>query len=451
MKSFVIETKYPLSFRADDAKRLGEHLRLRHSVEIVGIKRVGISDFLRFFLNRPGIVAKYIDRKNFHLFVAIDLNDLVELEIYPFWILTLKRINDAVEAYDVDSKLKKEISNLFLSSIQSSDLFLTIENTRLALSKIIAADIFPTIFFIRFDRIIEEVGREFFANLESLVDTSNHRLSFVFTSFKKIDEIKGERLPRNFLHVFSNVLYIKCADFSDSKIIFDTLKKRYGFGVSGSFEKKVIELSGGHVQYLHLLLLILVQRNIRNIDEILNFASVDERINLQSEEIWESLTVEEKNLVMKVFEGEALKRQDLVKGRYALETGIIKVTDSARQGGFGLRKKAESTKKEVYEIFSPLFAKYVAGQIAKGKNGEEAVDFTKKENALFNLLLENVDKVCEREKIIENVWPEEEEMGVSDWTVDRLVARLREKLKRQESKFQIITVKTRGFKLSTIT
>lgn len=199
---------------------------------------------------------------------------------------------------------------------------------------------------------------------------------------------------------------------------------------------------------MHLLLLILVQRNIRNIDEILDLASVDERINLQSEEIWESLTVDEKNLVMKVFEVETLKREDLTKGRYLLESGIIKVSDATRQRGFGLRKKAESEKKEVYEIFSPLFAKYVAVQVAKGKNGEEAVDFTKKENALFNLLLANVDKVCEREKIIEEVWPEEEEMGVSDWTVDRLVARLREKLKRQDSNYQIVTVKTRGFKLS---
>lgn len=423
-------------------------MRLRHSVEIVGAKRVGISDFLRFFLNRPGIVQKYIDKKKFHLFVAIDLNDLVELEIYPFWILTLKRINDAVEIFDVEPKLKKEISNLFLSSIQSSDLFLTIENTRLALNKLIAADIYPTIFFIRFDRIISEVGQEFFANLESLIDTSNHHLSFVFTSFRKIDEIKGEKLPRNFLHVFSNILYIRCADYSDSKTIFDTLKKRYGSKVSGSFEKKIIELSGGHVQYLHLLLLILVQRNIRNIDEILDLASVDERINLQSEEIWESLTVDERSLVMKVFEGEALKREDLAKGKYALETGIIKAVNIFRQGGFGLRKKTEP-KKESFEIFSSLFAKYVAGQVAKGKNGEEAVDFTKKENDLFNLLSENIDKVCEREKIIEEVWPEEEEMGVSDWTVDRLVARLREKLKRQDSKYQIITVKTRGFKLTS--
>ncbi|MBI2599147.1 helix-turn-helix domain-containing protein, partial [Candidatus Curtissbacteria bacterium] len=54
-----------------------------------------------------------------------------------------------------------------------------------------------------------------------------------------------------------------------------------------------------------------------------------------------------------------------------------------------------------------------------------------------------------REEIIEHVWPEVEELGVSDWTIDRLVARLRMKLKNQKSKYQIVTVKTRGYKLTS--
>jgi DNA-binding response OmpR family regulator len=45
------------------------------------------------------------------------------------------------------------------------------------------------------------------------------------------------------------------------------------------------------------------------------------------------------------------------------------------------------------------------------------------------------------------VWPEYEEFGVSDWTIDRLIARLRAKLKQQQSTYTIVTVKTRGYKL----
>ena len=54
----------------------------------------------------------------------------------------------------------------------------------------------------------------------------------------------------------------------------------------------------------------------------------------------------------------------------------------------------------------------------------------------------------EREEIIQAVWPEVEEVGVSDWAIDRLVARLRAKLKSQNAKVEIQTVKTRGYKMT---
>src|SRR3989338_11285310 len=117
----IIEAKYPLSFRKKEAKELGEHLKLRHSVELVGTKRVGISDFLRFFLYRRGIVQKYIERRELYLFISVDLNDLVELEIFTFWILTFKRVNDAVQTASAGEKLKREVNILFLDSIQERD------------------------------------------------------------------------------------------------------------------------------------------------------------------------------------------------------------------------------------------------------------------------------------------------------------------------------------------
>ena len=84
--------------------------------------------------------------------------------------------------------------------------------------------------------------------------------------------------------------------------------------------------------------------------------------------------------------------------------------------------------------------------ILKNGNGEN-VDLTKKENALFNLLKENLGQICERETIIKAVWPEYEDLDVSDWTIDQLVSRLRNKLKKQKSHNLVKTVKTRGYRM----
>lgn len=78
---------------------------------------------------------------------------------------------------------------------------------------------------------------------------------------------------------------------------------------------------------------------------------------------------------------------------------------------------------------------------------QNGIEFTKKEYLLFQVLKEQQNQVCEREKIVEAVWPETESFGVSDWAIDRLVARVRGKLKRQESEYEIQTIKTRGYKL----
>src|SRR3989344_5317273 len=133
MKTSVVEESYPISFRQEDAKRLGSLLKNRRSVVLVGMKRVGISNFLRFFLNHKDIKKTYIGEQN-HLFITVDLNDLVEREIFPFWILTFKRLSDFVDEKIEDTVVKKRISQLFLDSIQSQDLFLTIDGIRKSLN-----------------------------------------------------------------------------------------------------------------------------------------------------------------------------------------------------------------------------------------------------------------------------------------------------------------------------
>ena len=55
--------------------------------------------------------------------------------------------------------------------------------------------------------------------------------------------------------------------------------------------------------------------------------------------------------------------------------------------------------------------------------------------------------MCEREDFIDAVWPEYAEAGVSDWAIDRLVARVRNKLKTQEIDYEIQTIITRVYKL----
>ena len=138
MSSLIAEEQYPISFREADAKELGNRLKHRQSVNLIGLKRIGISNFLRFFLYHKDSIRTFVGDNREHLLIPIDLHDLIELEIYPFWTLTLKRIVDAVEKSKLPLETKKKIGSLFLNSIQSQDLFLLIDNVRQALMLIVS-------------------------------------------------------------------------------------------------------------------------------------------------------------------------------------------------------------------------------------------------------------------------------------------------------------------------
>jgi len=148
MEQPSIITQLPLIFRYEDAKELGSHLSNHHSVVLLGIKRVGISIFLRFFTNRDDVIKNYINDSRKHLFIPVNLIDLVECEIAPFWTLTLKRIVDSVESSEISEKTKQEIRELFLESIQLQDLFFTIDSARLSVRKIIEEGFLPTLFLL---------------------------------------------------------------------------------------------------------------------------------------------------------------------------------------------------------------------------------------------------------------------------------------------------------------
>lgn len=431
MKHFIIEAAYPISFREGEARELGEHLKKRHRVVLIGMKRVGISNFLRFFLSHRDIKKTYIQDDKQHLFIPVDLNDLVEREISPFWTLTLKRIVDEVEKFEIAEKVKKQIGTLFLDSNKSQDIFLTIDSVRKALVLLSEAGIEPTVFFIRFDRMKDTLNPEFFANLEGLQDAAHQKLAFVFTSFRRLSELSPAVFDKTGLSLSSNNLYVKPAKKEDVATIYKTYESRYKLMLSKSLEEALFDIVDGYVQYLQLALIVLHEQKpkIKTKAELFDFLAQDERIGLQSEELWESLDSNEQGVLIKISKGEQVQDEEKEKARYLWDTGFV----------------AESNGKRA--IFNALFDFYVKQKVEIGKQEGNGAEFTKKENLLFSFLSSHLNEVCEREQIIEAVWPEVEALGVSDWAIDRLVARVRNKLTKQGNKFEIQTVKTRGYKL----
>lgn len=410
----VIEAKYPVTFRFQEVQALGTAIRQHDSVSLIGMKRVGISNFLRFFLNHEQVISNFITPSQ-HIFVVVDLNNLVERTLYAFWILTLKKIVDAVEVGPFSEKIKEESKSLFTQSIQLGDLFFTIDAIHKVLSAVGDEDKYLTLFFLRFDRLKDVITSEFFANIKGLKDSGNH-LSYVFTSYRPLSEIIPI-ITRSALSGFVKEIYVKPATSEDMKSICESFQEQYDTHFSQDSLHHIQEISGGHVQYLNLLLLSLKNK------------VHDEEVLFLSEEICASLTKDELEYLKKI-SANTHPLPHVKSFKYLWETGIV--VDNSHP-----------------VIFSPVLSEYIHTSIQSKKNND--AEFTRKEHALFSILKKYEGQLVEREKIIEAVWPEVVELGVSDWSIDRLVSRVRTKLLDQKSEYKIMTVITRGYKLVNAT
>jgi DNA-binding winged helix-turn-helix (wHTH) protein len=71
---------------------------------------------------------------------------------------------------------------------------------------------------------------------------------------------------------------------------------------------------------------------------------------------------------------------------------------------------------------------------------------------LLELLYVNSGRICTRDQVIENVWPEAMGEGVSEQAIDALVRRLRDRLMELDPENQyVITVRGHGFRLENPT
>jgi DNA-binding response OmpR family regulator len=428
MEEYILETLYPLYFRKSQAAQLGQEIKNRHSVVLVGMKRVGISNFLRFFLYHQKIQETFVSDNKKHLFIPIDLNDMVEREIFPFWILTFKRLVDTVNLTNLPSETKQEIENLFLNSIQINDQFMMIENIRKTLSKIIDHGFLPTLFLIRFDRMQEVATENLFANLRGLQDSMHSQLTFVITCFRPLEDLVP-KLEKSFLSSFTKPMFLCPASKEDQEILLDTYQVRYNLKLNQAQKNQLFEMVGGHIRFLQLSLIFLNENSHLPFEKALIQLAHDERLMLQAEELWESLNKDEQQILKNIVSSKT-NSVSIHHDKYLLETGFIKQEKSG------------------YKIFAKLLEEYIKSHTLILNNFESSLEFTKKELALFKFLQKNLNQVCERDQIIEAVWTDEEEaLEVSDWAMDRLVARVRAKLKKQKSNQEILTVRTRGYKL----
>lgn len=429
LQRIIAETSYPLSFRKQATDDVLQVLSQHQSLTIVGMKRVGVSNFLRFITFNPKIHDRLQNGK-LSSFIYLDTNDLASINIEQFWLLLLKRLVDA--AAHLPDKQQQAIQAIYNKTIlhTKTDILFLLEGVKEIAAVFVESKSYLVIVLARFDRLLPIFSEQFFANLQSIIDIAQEHISYIFTSYLPFSSLCPQIYTAASFSMLTKTYYLLPGDADDLYPIIEAFERQRGITIPKSVQESLIAVTGGHVQLLQLSLIVIAEQPISDKttkNTLLLTLISDERIKLQCDEIFESLTDKEKQLLLPYDAKPEKDAQYTTPTSYLLETGIVRLVDGRPT------------------LFAPIFTDYVENKQKESQEPQSLhKELTKKESILLNYLVEHTEEICPRDDIIAAVWPEFED--ISDWALDQLVSRLRRKL-QYIGTMKIKTNRGRGYQL----
>ena len=292
---------------------------------------------------------------------------------------------------------------------------------------------------------------EFFTNLRSLRNRAKYRFSVVFSLNRELEELIEPTLFADF-HEFlaDNIIYLPLLDKPGLDFRISYLEKVSGKKLGKEKVEEVIKLTGGHGKLTRLCLEATLPASISqlttdNTDDLKSYLSEQKSIKGALYEIWSSLLPEEQKFLAGLNTSEVT---EWAPQRWMLE----------KLGLVGLVKDNKVT--------IPLFEKFITTLLRQDFGRAQRLTFDPKTNEikrgditlsesltssefkLLKFLLENKDKVIQRDEIIQAVWKEDKTTaGVTDQAIDQLIFRLRKKIEKDPNNpMHLQTIKGRGIR-----
>ncbi|MDP3954997.1 MAG: helix-turn-helix domain-containing protein [bacterium] len=390
MYNFNEKTLGP-NFAQDKLKEFRQLIDTALSFVVLSLPGVGVSYFL-----------KYLAMQTFAYFIHVDLYDLPTLSQHEFYKLLLTELDgpSTDEAGKPPAKTDEEL----------------LRETKKMLGQLSQKRGKIVIILSRFDQLKDQFDWNFLSNIQSLINVAPGKIVLIFTSTRPLHEIAPESLSGGNLNFYSEELYFKPYSKDDLKQL---LKIEPARPTPKPLLEKLLTLSGGHNQLLHILL--------SSQKEQLLF---DQFVKMQLKEFVDYLDYHQRKQVQKI----ALGKNVTSAARHpALDAGSI-IDDYLL--GIGMVKKVGSS----YQLFSPLLTDYIKTNLP--------VKLPIKESSLFKLLRKNMGNTVSKDEIFTEIWPARNALarnashtdtsgsrseaggggideGATDWALDALIYRLR--------------------------
>jgi hypothetical protein len=449
---------------------------------VVGVSNVGKSVLLRS-LSLPEVHKVHLGANvNNYMFVHVDFNLASQVTEQGFYEVILRNILQVLATpprggteylRKVEQELQTAVQQSYQTVIAPNNPFLiplAFEDSMQALCTRQPAML--VLLLDEFDDVFAEVEPRVFVRLRALKDRHWAHLCYVTATGQPLSQICHDRQADEFCELFAAHLWhlLPLAE-ADAHAFVRNWATHPAVQYTEQDIAFIAECAGGHPGLLQAVSHVLARAREEAVSRPLAAAyervrerlDSDTNVRLECAKLWNDLTTPEQEALIDLLSGKAAiatasralggAAPRLLSGEMAAELDALAEKGIVRLGATG------------GQVFSTLFAGFARRQQLVRRRGPQGIRIdvesgdvwvdgklapllTDLEYKLLLLLYGNLDRICDKYKIVESVWGENYIDEVDDARIEKLVSRLREKLESKPGEPKYLqTIRGRGYKL----
>lgn len=442
MEQEHFESQYPAQTYQREIEQMLGFLKDGKSCQLIGLPGTGKGTLLSLLVHNKNVQEAHLGdlREKVH-FVYADFSEIRKKDLFDAMKFLFLSLTESLrERGMIEERLM--VNDIFKESLSFNDELVLFQGLKEAVDYLAHDRKLMLIFlFDRFEEYVPTVNSEFFSNLRILRNKAKYQFQVVFSLNRALEFVLEPTLLADYYEfVAGNLVYMQLYEKTGVAFRTASIEKVTGKKLPPNLLEGIVHVTGGHAKLTKLAIETYLANEEVTEQDITKFLLQRRSFQGAILEIWLSLSpAEQSDILQEHFD-------DKEVDTYLENVGLIK------------------DKKIQIEILS----RFVKTQSAQLQIDEEKITYdehtntikkgrivlsdqlTASEFRLLRYLLQNQDRVVEREEIISIVWQEvKTTAGITDQAVDQLIFRLRRKIEEDANNPKhLLTVKGRGFRFA---
>ncbi|MFN8594977.1 MAG: AAA family ATPase [Anaerolineae bacterium] len=340
----MLDLPLSVEFRSEVIKPVLTALTSGESCSLVGVGSSGKSNVARH-LERYDVRAHHLgDRAQDTLSILVPCTKLSKYSALAMHSLILQALPQATQqAGPKTMALRPKIEEMWRQAAESTSSEMMGQALEDVITTILKADVSQIfVIFDDFDHVVQNLPAQVLNGLRVLRDNHKFHLMYVTVTRHELAFLGDEDERKDFYEIVTpTTIAIGPYREVDANFMIDRLVARWNFSLSEVERQRLLKISGRHAGLIKAILQVTGRKETTDLlsSEILEKLREHPRIQSECDEIWKSLEEEEIACL------QILADQGRLQG--------VATRRLERKGLIRPRSK------EGYEIFSPVFARYI--------------------------------------------------------------------------------------------